>query len=264
VLLVPPAALAVLVAGQLLHVPPTFRAYEVGAGGPAVAPGAATAPREGAGDERERPGGERERFVDVHGGSLRLRLDEFPLLGSPDAPLVVVSLADYTCPHCRRLHGHLKQVLERFAGKLAILCLPIPMDGECNGIMEKTPPHSKDACKYTRIALAVWRARADAFPDIDDALFAPERPLAVEEARRLAEGLVGAEAFAKASEGPWFDAMVRRMGTLFRRNFRETGKPDLPQLILGSKVIVGGFRDADELSGLVEAALAVSLPAGRA
>ena len=38
-----------------------------------------------------------------------LESGEFPVLGPPDAPHLVVVLADYTCPHCRKLHGMLTE-----------------------------------------------------------------------------------------------------------------------------------------------------------
>ena len=42
-----------------------------------------------------------------------------PLVGSPDAPYVVILLFDYKCPHCQQMHFMLDEAVRRYGGKLA-------------------------------------------------------------------------------------------------------------------------------------------------
>jgi protein-disulfide isomerase len=49
------------------------------------------------------------------------------VLGRLDAPLVIVEYGDYDCPHTRRAHGFLKQLLAEDPGRLALVFRPFPL-----------------------------------------------------------------------------------------------------------------------------------------
>ena len=68
------------------------------------------------------------RQLEIFGGLFQINVDEVPLIGRRDAPAVMVSLLDYTCPHCRRMHGLLLEAERAHRGKLAIATLPMPLD----------------------------------------------------------------------------------------------------------------------------------------
>ena len=55
-----------------------------------------------------------------------------PLVGSPDALYVVTLLFDYKCPHCQQMHFMLDEVIRRYAGKLAFVLCPTPLNTNCN------------------------------------------------------------------------------------------------------------------------------------
>jgi len=49
------------------------------------------------------------------------------VLGRLDAPIVIVEYGDYDCPHTRRAHGYLAQLLKECAGGLALVFRPFPL-----------------------------------------------------------------------------------------------------------------------------------------
>ena len=53
-------------------------------------------------------------ILSLYGGQFVLRLEELPMMGSMGASNVLVYLFDYTCPHCRELHGILAEAQGRF------------------------------------------------------------------------------------------------------------------------------------------------------
>ena len=120
-----------------------------------------------------------------HDGAVVLQDGEFPILGAPQAPHLVVVLADYTCPHCRKLHGMLVEARKRYGGQFAVMIVPTPMNGKCNGAVASTAAIHENACELAKLALAVWRANPSAFEKIDAALFNPAAPPTPEEARAI-------------------------------------------------------------------------------
>jgi protein-disulfide isomerase len=49
------------------------------------------------------------------------------VLGRLDAPLVIVEYGDYDCPHTRRAHGILKELLGERPGDIALVFRPFPL-----------------------------------------------------------------------------------------------------------------------------------------
>src|SRR5438552_1055988 len=49
------------------------------------------------------------------------------VLGRLDAPLVVVEYGDYDCPHTRRAHGFLQQLLAERADEMTLVFRPFPL-----------------------------------------------------------------------------------------------------------------------------------------
>jgi len=49
------------------------------------------------------------------------------VLGRLDARIVIVEYGDYDCPHTRRAHGYLSQLLTESAGGLALVFRPFPL-----------------------------------------------------------------------------------------------------------------------------------------
>jgi hypothetical protein len=223
-----------LIAGQVLYERPTYMVQSLG------------------GTNRTANAVSVTRLFSIHGGKFQLNLREVPLIGSPDAPHVMVSLFDYTCHHCRLMHGHLKQAYQSFSNQLTIVSLPMPLDSDCNPLVKLTPTPHVNACQYARIGLAVWRAKREVSEEFDDWLFAPARPLSVDEVRRHAEKLVGKERFESALRDEWIGRQIQQDVDIFRANQQVTHKGAMPQLIVGGAISVGEMARANDLYRLLE------------
>jgi uncharacterized membrane protein/protein-disulfide isomerase len=162
-----------------------------------------------------------DRLISVLNGKLALAPHELPILGSADAPKLLVVLFDYCCPHCRATHGYLLNGLASHKDELAVLVLPTPLNTKCNPYWEETEPRFEHACELARLALAVWRADRAAFPVFDAWLFEPEQPRDPVEARRQAEQLVTAAALERVLGDPWIDHQIEQNVTAYHNSGAE-------------------------------------------
>ncbi len=265
------AAVGVLIAGQAWYEPPTYRVASlpessavraVPAPSPTNAPPAST-PSAVTGPATS-PLPAPPRLLALHGGQFELDLREVPVLGSPDAPHTVVCLFDYTCSHCRTLHRQLAEVLGTLSNQLAVACVVVPLDTNCNPIVRRMDPASVHACDYARLSLAVWRADREQFRAFDTWLFEGDAPPSPEAARERAEALVGLDAVPSALADPWVEDQIRRNIALYLKNYEVTRRSRLPQLMFGSQVSEGRMRSAAELAQLLGAQLGSNRPAPQA
>jgi protein-disulfide isomerase len=74
----------------------------------------------------------------------------FPVLGSPTAPITVVEFSDFQCPHCQMAAKQFNAVLNRYPGKIKVVFRNFPLDMACNHNM-KQPLHTV-ACEAARVA----------------------------------------------------------------------------------------------------------------
>jgi uncharacterized membrane protein len=193
------------------------------------------------------------RVIATHNGLFQYNLNELPLLGSPDAPEVIISLFDYTCHHCHIMHGHLKEAMNYFSNRLAIVSLPMPLDAECNALIQRTHRTASNACNYARLGLAVWRADRGRFREFDDYMFAKLTPPPLIEASNYAANLVGPDKLGRALADPWINAVVQRNISLYHTNAVIMGNNGtMPQLVVGSRVSIGALNNAAEVIKLIQ------------
>ena len=191
------------------------------------------------------------RRVGMLGGRLHLALHEVPLLGSPDAPVVLAMLSDYSCPHCRHVHRMLKQMQGEPGGEeFAVAMLVMPLHRDCNPHAPEFMPDRFDhSCELARLALAVWVAEPGQFPAFDQWLFEPELPPSPEAARAEAERLVGASALAAALEDP-------RVADLLERHveaYGDSGADRIPLLMApGVDPIIGRVESRGAIRELID------------
>ncbi|MFM1768530.1 MAG: hypothetical protein RJA22_1059 [Verrucomicrobiota bacterium] len=265
-------ALAVLVAGQVLHRPPTGRELPgfsavpslPGATNAAPASTAATpaptaveavtnAPAAGS-PQVFTPGGipvERmQRPFRFYEGMAAVDLADVPIVGSPTNALAVISLFDYTCHHCREMHPLLEEAQRAFSNQLTLVSLPMPLDAGCNRTVTRTPPSHTNACQYARLSLMVWRAGRERHAEFDHYLMKGPTPPPLGEAVARAVALVGTNALTRVGQDPWVEDRLQYGIALYEAAYRK-GQGRMPQLIVGRNVAVGTYP-RDELFQLLK------------
>jgi protein-disulfide isomerase len=100
-----------------------------------------------------------------------------PMRGTPDAPVTLVEFSDFECPFCKQAHPTLKQVLDRYPGKVRLAYRDFPLDS--------IHPQARRAAEAARCAHDQGK-----FWEYHDVLFAQSPQLALENLRRYA-GQVG-------------------------------------------------------------------------
>lgn len=59
-------------------------------------------------------------------------------VGPEDAPVTIVEFSDFECPYCREGSAELKQVFDRYPGKVRIVFRNYPLDTSCNPYMQRS------------------------------------------------------------------------------------------------------------------------------
>ncbi len=181
----------------------------------------------------------KERVLSLYNGAFKLKPSELPMLGSTNAEHIMVSLFDYTCHHCREMHGFLKRQLTNYPGQFGIISLPMPLDADCNWIMKKTPVAHANACNYAQLGLAVFLAAPTKSSEFDEWLFTGEKPPPIHLAQQRAKDIVGPEALKRALADEWVKSRIQEDISLYASNYHKIRKGQMPQLILGDLVSVG-------------------------
>lgn len=174
-------------------------------------------------------------------GQITFQLDELPLVGVSRPNQVLVALSDYTCPHCRKLHDVLQTVGMSLGGELAILKLPATRKGT-------------ESAEIHRHMLALWKIDPKMHWTLERALI--EGRIVARSANVAAEAirLVGANRFAEANvrHKQWIGEQIAKTRKLQDANREKTGKGTLPQVIIGSELVMGAHADPAFYLGMIE------------
>ncbi len=207
--------------------------------------------------------------VVYHGGDSEAALPVIdyravPMIGSPEAHSVVLLLFDYQCTHCQQIRPMLDEAVRRSNGRLAFALLPTPLSNRCNPYVPQDIDEFKNSCKLTRISLAVWVAKREAFSAFDDWMFAYEsgdrwRPRSLESATAKATGLVGKVKFDSARNDPWIETYLQTCIRTYGETIRN-GNGGVPRLVFGSRWAIPEPNDADDLVIILEKSLGVPKP----
>ena len=191
------------------------------------------------------------RQLVIFGGLFRINVDEVPVIGRRDAPAVMVSLLDYTCRHCRKMHDVLLAAEQAHRGKLAIVTLPMPLDAGCNKVVQQTAPPHVNACQYARLALAVWRADPSKMERFNDWVFEPDEAPVLDSVSGYAGEIVGEEALGRAMNDPWVEKQLAQDIAIYEATYKRFGNGAMPQLIIGDNIVFGelenGMQDLENL-----------------
>ena len=235
-----------LIAGQIVYEPP-LKPIRVPAG-------------TGQQDTDTGPGP--NRLITLLKGRIRLRPHDFPVLGSADAKHIVVCLFDFTCPHCHAFHADLIEMLDRYMGQVAVVPLPVPFDSKCNRNTTKTEPHHEGACARAKLGLAVWKAKRDAYVEFDTWMFGADAPRPLDDARQKAIELVGEKALDAALADPWIQQRIENNIGLYEIVSVMSGRPVIPQLVVGGWIVAGRPTSSKVLFKLLEKEAGFAPPAG--
>lgn len=192
------------------------------------------------------------RLLSLYGNAFMLKLETVPMIGTPDASNVIVSLFDYNCPHCRALHPVLVESQRFYSNRLGIVCLPMPLSTNCNSHLPGRTHSGPNACEFARISLAVWRAKPTAFRQFHDWMFALQHPLPLEQVTNYAAELVGSEKLRAALADPWVPETLAMSCEIHYTNWVTAGSPAMPQLVLGDVVSSGPLNSVEHLMILLQ------------
>lgn len=79
----------------------------------------------------------------------------YPWIGAQDG-VIIEEFSDYQCPHCRRAHHAIRQLLFLFPDKLKLVHHHYPLDHNCNRLLKGRPFHTM-ACFLSKIAICAQK-----------------------------------------------------------------------------------------------------------
>lgn len=192
-----------------------------------------------------------KHLVSFLGGKLTLDVYRHPLIGSPEAPHIVVEMVSYDCPHCRKMYPLIHQAMDRYGDQVALLVMPIPLDRDCNSLVTDPSLHHPGACGTTRLVLGLAHLNPTVFGKFHDFLMADkEKPPGMEKIVPKAYGLTNPDKLRQVKDSPetkkQMEGYVKLYGKLMEQNKGEKSF-GLPVQILGDKVMSGSVEKADDV-----------------
>lgn len=192
-----------------------------------------------------------ERLVKFLGGKLTLDTYKNPIIGSPDAPHIVVEMVSYDCPHCRKMHATMQQALERYGDQVALLVMPFPQEQDCNKLVTDPAASHRGACRTVKLALAIARLDRSAFERFHDFLMTgKDKPPGIEKIIPKANGLVDRDLLSDLSRGKEVEKQVQGYIALFDKlqKGKNTSRSfGLPVQILGDHVVSGSVEKPEDV-----------------
>ena len=189
------------------------------------------------------------RAVTFPGARTQLKVNQWPLIGSANARVIVAELFDYSCAHCRQMNRDLVIARAQFGNDLAVIALPVPLQSDCNPTVLQTPPEHRDSCELANLALAVWRVDPTQFADYHDWLCAAEPGRSAADARLEAERRVNAGALRAQLTGQIPGQYISRHIAIYQR----AGEGTLPKLLSDAMTVTGNMSSAQSLCDTLQA-----------
>lgn len=183
------------------------------------------------------------------GRGTKLRLKDWPLLGSSDARHVFVEMFDYTCPHCRESHRNVVRDLKKKYGReLAIVALPVPLNSKCNPSVRTNSAEHIDACELSELSVAVWKTDPARFEEFHDWLMAGTQSRSATEARKYAEELVDKDRLHQLTSSSFCKAYVKKHVELYQT----VGSGAIPKFLFADTALVGRVDSAQAIADILE------------
>ncbi|MEO1498429.1 MAG: vitamin K epoxide reductase family protein [Planctomycetota bacterium] len=194
---------------------------------------------------RRRNGSRRVKFLRD-----RLTIDAYthPVVGSPEAPHLMLELMDYACPHCRKFHDVIAEAIDRRRGQVGVVVMPVPGEILCNPYVKRGAKERRGACRIAKLSIAVSELEPEAFEPMHRWLLEGDRlpnyTSALLEARRFVDA--DTLSFKLRDDSGDLAARVKRHIELYA-TLASIQKIGLPTMVLGSNVYAGGVKTVDEL-----------------
>ncbi len=162
---------------------------------------------------------EPERLVKFLGGKLTLDVYKHPLIGSPDAPHVMIEMVSYDCPHCRKMHDMIKKGAARYGDQLAVIIMPIPFEKGCNKLIVNDTGSKPGACVTARLAIGIGEVRPPQFAKFHDWLMSgdEEKPPIVEKSLPKAYEMAGRDRLRAYIRGEEVNKQIAQYVDLYSR-----------------------------------------------
>lgn len=189
----------------------------------------------------------KRRLVSMNGGSVRLDIAQWPLVGSLNAKYVFVEMFDYSCSHCRKTHWAIKGAAEKLGGDLAVVVLPVPLNASCNNSVKVTSSQSIESCEIAELAVSVWRIDATKFAAFHNWMFAGDKAPTFAKAKAHAETLINAEKLVAELSSKVPSQYIAKNVELYKR----AGSGNVPKLIFPRTTIVGEFTSINALVDVI-------------
>jgi len=159
---------------------------------------------------------------------VKLNVNDWPLVGSPNAKCVFVELFDYTCSHCRANHASITAAMSANGVDAAMIALPVPLNSNCNKF---TSSNHAGACELSELAVAVWRCNRNLFPTFHSWMMAAPRTPAA--ARAYADMLVGPKVLADELASKWPSEFISKHVALYDK----AGRGSVPKLLFSDGMV---------------------------
>lgn len=162
-----------------------------------------------------------------------------PMIGNPDAEVVMVEFFDPNCPYCRTLHPTVKEVVAQYEDRIRYYAKPFPLWDFSFPQVEAMLVADRIGKFYEMIDLQMENPQDGGIP--------------IEDLATMGEELgFSAERFAAVLEhGPLRDR-VRQL----QQQGRQAGIRSTPTLTINNRVVAGNSRSVACLSELLDQALA--------
>lgn len=184
--------------------------------------------------------------------NFKMETTGLPTLGNLEAPHRITCIFDYTCHHCRNLHGFIRELLVKYDGQFSSLMIPMPLDAKCNRLMKRTPKDHQNACEYAKLCLAVHHVAPEKYDGFDSWLFSNHRSVkTVATVMKHVQQLVGAEKLQEALQSSTLKEQLESNITAYETTSKTGRKSSMPQTIIGSQVVFGPPPNVEALDKIL-------------
>jgi uncharacterized membrane protein len=246
------AFVLVLVAGQLSLTPKTFAVIDAAPPTPRSDQATSAVPRspspaESMSRQTSATAALITRKIPLFRGRVAVDTSVFPIIGAPNAPLVLGYLLDYTCRECHHMQRLLYEAIDEYGGKLAIALIPVPLHHGCNPHANCPKQERIQACWYARMMFAVWMTSPDRFGEWDRFMAAEDEQQPFGFALAKATELADIRSFRLNEADERLDASIAAGIKLYEA----AGKPAVPSLVLPGGILRGHVPDKATLLNLL-------------